>query len=652
MTLTEDFPIDDVLVVPDYSTEVTDTFDFIGKVEKEKEIKDKKTGEKTIVKYLQLNENIQKGEKNTVPVDSFDGMGLVNPKTAKGISDIFVIRAPWIKGLLVKCPFMEYFKSLPETKDGHLIIKDAWGNDYDIIANKPKIILTDSQFKMRKYYDSLKDFKQRFKKNHCQAAIGTVDDVRSGVNLNYQFLQTLDLSEKELTSLLRSLKQDLKNINLGDKRTILKILGTNRELDDIKDNHIKAVKLYENLLRDPFCRQLVKDSKASMINDAKGGKFKINGFHNVFILPDVVNFMSRIVGKCECAIQQNHILFSKMNPCDKVDVLRSPHLYCEHAIQTVTEVKDEYKDYFKTDGLYISNLSSITLMIMADFDGDHISVTKNKTLVRAAERQIREKNIHPLYYEMFSSDPQIIDSKVIGENLKVAYSQNIGIISNAISKIMNSENPDMDAVRLLTAKNNFTIDFAKTLQQIELPDETKKYLNNKIKLPHFFIYAKDKTNNQVNEVNESTVNRIEKIIDDDKEINRRIAFRGTVPMYNYRMLVSADRRATNKTRDLIDKIKELYDAANKSKHEKMPGGKEDHTSKFVCEKLKNELSKIKADDGNTFDDNYICDILIKYVYFEKKSKSKDTLWKMYGDIIVNNIQNNLAEENEKVVMGA
>ncbi|WP_139692517.1 hypothetical protein [Sporolactobacillus terrae] len=643
----EEFPIDDVLVVPDYSTKVSDTFDLINKVEKEKEIKDKKTSEKTIVKYLQLSENIQKGEEKTVSVDSFDGFGIVDPEIADEISDIFILRAPWCKGLLASVPFMDYFENLPEAKDGHLIVKDAWGDDYDIFEHKPKIIMTDSQLKMRKYYDSLDDFKKRFNDNNCLAGIASVNDIRNRVNLNYQFLQTLDLTDDELNELIKPLKDIIRKINVGDNETMLKVIGATQNQKEIKDSHVKAVSLYHNLLRDPFIKKLIKDTKDAMIKDVLGGTFKIDGYRNVFILPDVVNFMSRIVydeEHAEFAIEKNQVIFDKYEPGTTVDVLRSPHLYVEHALQTVSRVEEKYKKYFCKDGLYISNKSSISLLIMCDYDGDHVSVTNNRILIDAAKRKIEKFNIHPLYYEMFSSEPEQIDNEVIGKNLKVAYGQNIGIISNAISKILNGKNPDMQAVRLLTAKNNFTIDFAKTLTNVELPESAKKYLNNSIKLPHFFIYAKDKNGSQVVRRSKSTVNRIERLMKDpiftenEKRIYRNIAFKDSVPMYNYRKMISKNRRWN----DLVaEEIRKKYNEANSKKLKSMPKDGENHTAKYFCEKLKNELIEIVKNDKKSFLDEdvikYTCDILIKYLYDDKKSKSKDTLWKMFGDQIVENI---------------
>ncbi|MCO7126615.1 hypothetical protein NIE88_12655 [Sporolactobacillus shoreicorticis] len=642
----EDFPINDVLVVPDYSTNVTDAFDFIDKVEKTRKVKDS-NGKIKEEKFLQLSEDINKNNEMTVPVESFDGFGIVDPEIADKISDIFIFRAPWCKGLLASVPFMDYFDNLPEAKSGHLIVKDAWGDDYDILKNKPKIIMTDSQLKMRKYYDSLDDFKKRFNDNNCLAGIASVNDIRNRVNLNYQFLQTLDLTDDELNELIKPLKDTIRKINVGDNETMLKVIGATQDQKEIKDSHIKAVSLYHNLLRDPFIKKLVTDTKAAMIKDVLGGTFKIDGYRNVFILPDVVNFMSQIVydeEHAEFAIEKNQVIFDKYKPGTTVDVLRSPHLYVEHALQTVSRVEEKYKKYFCGDGLYISSKSSTSLLIMCDYDGDHVSVTNNNILIGAAKRKIKECDIHPLYYEMFSSDPVPINNEVIGENLKVAYGQNIGIISNAISKILNGEKPDMDAVRLLTAKNNFTIDFAKTLTNVELPEKAKKYLNNKVKLPHFFKYAKDKKESQMVRRNESTVNRIERLMKDpegtkDKDkIYRNIAFRDSVPMYEYQKMISKNRRWND---EAAIKIRKKYDAANKQKLKSMPKDGEDHTAKYFCNKLKNELIKTVEDNKKNYSDvdaeKYACDILVKYLYGDKKSKSKDTLWKMFGNQIVENI---------------
>ena len=61
-------------------------------------------------------------------------------------------------------------------------------------------------------------------------------------------------------------------------------------------------------------------------------------------------------------------------------------------------------------------------------------------------------------------------------------------------------------------ENNFTIDYAKTLYKPKRPNNINKTISKYTtsKVPHFFIYAKDKTRKQVEKRNNSIVNRLEK----------------------------------------------------------------------------------------------------------------------------------------------
>lgn len=62
----------------------------------------------------------------------------------------------------------------------------------------------------------------------------------------------------------------------------------------------------------------------------------------------------------------------------------------------------------------------------------------------------------------------------------------------------------------MCCQNNFVIDYAKTLYKPELPEDIGKEIKvftNK-KLPAFFKYAKDKSDDQVCEPNESFVNKL------------------------------------------------------------------------------------------------------------------------------------------------
>lgn len=125
---------------------------------------------------------------------------------------------------------------------------------------------------------------------------------------------------------------------------------------------------------------------------------------------------------------------------------------------------------------------------MNDFDGDNSLVCAEPTLVKVAERNM--KNIVPLFYNMRKAGAELVTQENIYKGLITAYTGgNIGMISNEITKIWNSENPDINAVKLYCCLNNFVIDYAKTLYKPTIPKEVKKYLKNTaIKKHHIFLY--------------------------------------------------------------------------------------------------------------------------------------------------------------------
>lgn len=95
-----------------------------------------------------------------VELNSADGQGLVDPSWAIHWSEnmgldytpsSFVVRSCFIKGNLVPFDFKEYAK-----RNGIYTIKDKWGKEYNI--DDIDVILSESQFKMHKYYKSWQEY--------------------------------------------------------------------------------------------------------------------------------------------------------------------------------------------------------------------------------------------------------------------------------------------------------------------------------------------------------------------------------------------------------------------------------------------------------------------------------------------------------------
>jgi hypothetical protein len=259
-------------------------------------------------------------------------------------------------------------------------------------------------------------------------------------------------------------------------------------------------------------------------------------------------------------------------------------------------------------------------------DGDKALVVADETMVSVAERNM--KGIVPLYYEMAKAEAEEINYKNIYRSLTLAYKANIGIISNDITKIWNSDNVSLKAISWLTLFNNFVIDYAKTLFLPNYPDHVKQIIHKytKSKLPHFFIYAKDKDEKQVEEVNDSVVNRLEYIIP-----NKPIRFKAIAGEFNYNMLMS--RENVNLNKDIINKYLKFH-RTKKWKMKLQENIKTEHEL-YIYRQFRDEM----LESGHEAE--YITDVLVKYLYNQKNSKNKETLWKTFGDVLLANLRENL-----------
>jgi hypothetical protein len=237
------------------------------------------------------------------------------------------------------------------------------------------------------------------------------------------------------------------------------------------------------------------------------------------------------------------------------------------------------------------------------------------------------EDIVPLFYNMAVAGKSNINSDVIYNGLKAAYTGgNIGVISNNITKIWNSGNINLDAIKWLCMINNFVIDYAKTLYKLQTPKAKSKIITQytKNKVPHFFIYAKDKTKNEVEKSNQSVVNRLEKIIP-----NPVIRFK-SLGQFDYKMLMNNTEVELNE--EIIEKYNEL-DVNSRFLMSEHKDGVNNYT--YIYNEIRTKLLELHNNVA------YVTDVLIQYLYNHKKSNFKTTLWECFGDVILGNLNRNV-----------
>lgn len=496
--------IDGVLVLPEFETKVT------GKVN-----------------YLDMDTQKIEERVMEVPVNHMDGAGMILPGVFPQSAQI---RGGYIKGCVFPFDFRQFI--IEKLEQGKITedtcIPDAWGHPVSIayIRDNIKVILNDSQLKMRRYYTSWDEYKDKFKENSLKICINNTLHYPTTDNpltmSAYQFYQTIPRENVTKERIANLCKDTISIINKykTDGNAVLEIFGV--EDEDELDPFYASIKKYPDMVYDPYIRSRVKSKIDKIRKKSMAGKPFIKGFYN-YICPDLYAaceywFCKEENPKGLIPAQFVYNKFYDNKDVSEVCCLRSPHLSdCEHGIRSLIKT-DECKKWFHGMDTVISTHDLLTKTLQCDVDGDECLICHDKAFI-----DLLDRNKLPLYYKMKKAEPIEVNKRNIFDCLKRSFENSqIGKISNALTKHLNAhEEPNINFVRIMTAYNNFCIDHPKSqymsvlnaeYQQMfdELTDDTQTLF------PYFFHYAKDKDFKYCEEYRKedekSNVNRISKYI--------------------------------------------------------------------------------------------------------------------------------------------
>ena len=626
----EEFDIDKTIVIDDFGTDVYGTFDFI-------DDSDYSVTRKT----------------DYAAIEHTDGSGMMLPDAFGKKQRNMMVRLPWVKGLLGVFDFVKFI----EDNEGSPIINDIYGKEHNIVTEGIQVIFTKSQFKMWKYYDSWEHYKELYKKYGCTAGVTNIEEERiKDATINYQMLQSLtDITDDEIEEIAQQSIDRLNGI-CDTKENMMRTMGIT-PYNTNKTDFQKAVELYPNLLNDEYAKKHIRNIKESMVKKFRSGKLNVHGKYT-FVIPDFYAACQHWflgIENPNGLLEDQEVFCWLFRKSEKLDCLRSPHLYKEHAVRINVACR-KYKDrqakireWFTTDAIYTSCKDLISGILQFDVDGDKLLVVSDEKLIEVAERNMHD--IVPLYYNMRKAESTILNSESIYNGLNAAFTGgNIGIYSNNISKIWNSDvflgddedakSEAIDIVKLLCMENNYVIDYAKTLYKPERP----KHINEKITaftnqlLPHFFKYAKDKNDSQVIEANKSFVNKLEKLAPNPKISCKKLGL-GEI---DYMLLMDDPLIDFDENDPLIKKYcsfdREYYftiDAAISGEDEQQAGdrfAKKVLKYKQMSERVRYELSQFG------YSEKEVADILVRFLYGKKTNRNKTIFWICYGDYIVKNLE--------------
>lgn len=597
--------------------------------------------------YIDKEYNIKKGINTTV-INHIDGCGMMLPCVMRKNT---MVRLPFIKGLLASFDYIKFC----EVNKCEAKIEDVYGVVHDLVKENIQIIFTKSQFKLWNYYDSWDHYKKCFKENQCQACFTNMEeDYFPDKNLCYQFIQTLvDFTDQEIDEFTKETYDKIKGI-ATNQESMLRCLGAD---DEAEDAYKRCLFLYPELLREAYSKQTLKDIKKKWTLDAKSGKIKRDG-KRLYAIPDwyaACEYYFLGIKEPEGLLKADEVACKIYRNRDVVDCLRSPHLYMEHALRKVVKDQNIY-NWFYTNGIYTSVKDSITKILAFDCDGDQIHVLADPLICNIAERNIRNMNILPLFFDLGKAGNHELTRLEFFEGVKRAHEYSgIGQVSNSLTKLWNRSNPDIDSAAMLTYFNNVVIDAAKTGDYNTYENYTaiKKKINKAIggknnKMPYFFQFSKNgrrflnvpkSDRKDYLKPNESTMNRICAKFDDIGNISMNFA---NVPPLNWQMLIKDDNT------EYLQKAVEIFVELDNEGKSIIVSTKQEETDKSE-QKLATILDFIKQNIENELVEKFgsleVCyPSIVKYLFAGEnanKVSHKQMFWKLFGEEAEKNIEENL-----------
>lgn len=333
----EDFDISKCVVVDDFESVVRGVVDYIDDVTYE----------------------VTRKEMD-IPIEHTDGCGMILPSLSE---KNFMIRAPWLKGLLASFDFVRFI----EKHGCSSVITDIYGKEHDIIKDGIEIILCKSQFKMHKYYNSWQEYTDNFKKYNCKAGICNMEEnYIPNAKINYQMMQTLsDMTDGELGRVAKRSTDKLYNLSTTVK-SMLQAFGATK-YNTSKTYLQQALEIYPELLSDIYAKEVLRSIKNKMVKDYKSGKLDIKGKYT-FLVPDMYAFCEYLflgMDKPDGLLKDGEVFCRLYKYSKKLDCLRSPHLYREHAVRknVIDSIKSEW---FSTDAIYTSSHDLISRILQFD----------------------------------------------------------------------------------------------------------------------------------------------------------------------------------------------------------------------------------------------------------------------------------------------
>lgn len=402
------------------------------------------------IKMTKLVDFVSNGEitrcEREMAFNLFDGQGLISPEFSElwakdvGIRDYIPsawgVRCSFIKGMCVTFDFHTFARDIAKTET----IKDIWGKEY--LVSEIDLIISKSQFKLWNAYEDWQDYENNLIKNGLSWGVSKVsprvNEEKTVMTTNYQFLQVLNLSDEDIKGLCDQTVDWLKSVSCGDiNKTKLYLLGSMANKYDaetifqnVQDNFVKCLLMEDKMIEDEYIRSRIVKSINKKIRESYFGNLIVDG-----------NFMARIsdpYAQCEFAFgmevkglledKRHYSWYWAERGVDSVVAMRSPLTYKTeaHLLKFKNDIRCQMWYKYLTSGI-VYNVWGVDCLLEAgaDYDFDIVATTNNKYFIKG----ILGTDI-PVTYEARKPSKRPLDRNELIKIAGVGFSPEIGLLTN------------------------------------------------------------------------------------------------------------------------------------------------------------------------------------------------------------------------------
>lgn len=337
-----------------------------------------------------------------IEMNASDGFGLMSPSLALRWSEELGLdymvsgvntRFSFEKGMVFTFDFKDFALKIANE---NYIVKDAWGSDVDI--RDVELILTTSMVKLWDCYNSCDDYIKNSINNGYTFGITKAcpKELESERTLNYQFIQSYDLSDDDIEELISPTVNEIKDVLGGDWiKTVLFLKGVglnSSNINYINDDFVKAIMIDRRVIDDPYVQNEIYKLICKRINDAKVGALKVCGNYSI-VSGDPYSLCQSIFGIEVTGLLRPDEIYNRYwadNGAENLACFRAP-MTCHNNVRLVHPVDNDkvsyWYQYMKTCTIFNSWDTSPIALNGMDFDGDLVMLTDNRVLINKLDSQ-------------------------------------------------------------------------------------------------------------------------------------------------------------------------------------------------------------------------------------------------------------------------